>query len=223
MGAITREQFIITPAAQLAMDRYAIPNPVDAAMKFDIDVDAIREQLATLDAAKQAVGSARETLPQSPPDTWGGDTADAWTECTVTFWNVLLHIWDFLVWFAEALIWFIDLIIEAIRWLGETIDFLLGLISVIGTIDMLLEANGVRVPRWIRTIFKILKIVEKAPKLIIAVVAAAALVIALLGKYIDQFLDWVREGIRSYRRSIESCLGRGPEIEDEPIGPAPIP
>lgn len=218
-SAITREQFTVTPQAQLAMDRYAIPNPVDAAMEFDINLDAIRAQAATLESAKSDLGAARETLPEGPPDTWAGGSAAAWSDCVVTFWDVLLRIWDFIVWFAEALIWFIDLILEVLRWVANLVDWILGLLSIIGAIEMALDKLGVRVPGWIRGLMKLLKLVEKGAKLIFLIVTAAAWLIGKIGKPIDQFLDWLRGQLESYRKSIAGCLGTGPDIEDEPIEP----
>lgn len=218
-SVITREQFTVTPEAQLAMDRYGFPNPVDEAVKFDIDLDAIRGQITTLESAKSQVSSAQSAIPEGPPDSWAGASAEAWSGCTVTFWDVLLRIWDFIVWFVEALIWFIDLIMEIVRWIANVVDWILGILSIIGAIEMALDKFGVRVPSWIRGLMKLFKLVEKGAKLILMIVTAAAWLIGKIGKPIDQFLDWLRGQLESYRKSIAGCLGTGPDIEDEPIEP----
>lgn len=219
MALIQRSDFVVSAEAQLAMSTYGISNPVDVVEDFAFDdvhyqavVDSIRSTATSLQTASRA-------LPQTGPATWTGEAAVGWDACENKFVAVLLAIADFLVWFVEALVWFLDVIIELIRWLGTVIDWVLGLLTVIGAIELALQHFGVRVPAWVRSIFKFLKLVEKAPKLIITIIAAAAWLISKLAHYIDDFLDWAREGLGDFRQDIAGCLGAAPKIEDEPIEP----
>ncbi len=219
MALIQRSDFVVSAEAQHAMSTYGISNPVDVVDDFAFDdvqyqavVDSIRSTATSLQVASGA-------LPRTGPSTWTGEAAVGWEDCENKFVAVLLRFVDFLLWFVEALVWFLDVIIELIRWLGTVIDWLLGLLTVIGAIELALDHFGVRVPSWVRSIFKFLKLVEKGPKIFITIIAAAAWLISKLAHYVDSFLDWAREGLGDFRQDIAGCLGAAPPIDDEPIEP----
>ena len=99
------------------------------------------------------------------------------------------------------------------------IDWVLGILSVFGAVLLLADEFGWRIPGWVRWLLKAGKLVEKLPKLILTVVAAAAWLVGKVGWVVDWLLDRLRDGINWIRDAIDECGGAPEKWPDEPIEP----
>lgn len=205
--------------ARRGLDYLGMEDPRNHLLDFDVDTDAMQALLDQLTAAVNQAQSAGETVRAAQVDAWAGSAANQFDDCKMQWYDYLLVAFDWILFLIDCLVAIIDWIFEIIRWVLALIDWLLGLISVIGAIEAVLDHFGVDTPRWVKRILKIAKLVEKGPKLILTVVAAAAWLLSKVGWMIDWLLDKLREGINWLRDAIDECGGAPDPWPDEPIEP----
>lgn len=220
MGYALQYQRPLTAEEQRGLEYFGLEDPNRWLEDFDVDIDAL---LATEEYVRGMAAELEEAtalVRGASVDQWAGEAAASYDDCRMGFWDWVLIVIDRILWFIELVVLIVDWIIEIIRWVATFLDWLLGLLSVVGAILLALDHFGINVPRWLRRILEIGKLVEKVPKLILTIVGAAAWVIAQVGWVIDWLLDKLREGIAWLREQIAGCGGFLDPLPDEPIEPA---
>lgn len=205
--------------AQRAIAYLGIDDPRNHLRDFDVDVDSMRTFAADLQSAVGQAKGAGETVRAAHVDGWQGAAAVQYDDCKMQWYDYLLVAFDWILFIVDCIVAIVDWIIEIIRWVLNLIDWVLGILSVFGAVLLLADEFGWRIPGWVRWLLKAGKLVEKLPKLILTVVAAAAWLVGKVGWVVDWLLDRLRDGINWIRDAIDECGGAPEKWPDQPIEP----
>lgn len=220
MGYAIANAPTVSADAQRAIDYFGMDNPVDWLQDFDLDIDAL---LATTDDMRSQVSAFSDAgagLRAASISDWAGTANEQYDSCRMEWYDYLLLVADWVLFLVDCLVTIVDWVIEIIRWVLTLIDWLLGLLSVVGAILAAVDHWKIEIPGWLRRVLKLGKLLEKGPKIVVTLIAAAAWLVAQVGWVVDWLLDRLREGIAWVRQWIDICAQAPDAWPDEPIEPA---